>query len=165
MPLPPTARARFVLAAFLTAALAAGCSGGSPPPPRAATAAASQSAIVRTGDLTIRASAVPTSALGAAVASEYGIQRSHDTVLLLVALREGPEAGEVSVPAQVRATVTGLSGQRQDLPMRELRSGDLLDYIGTVDISAPDTLRFDLRIVREGGEVSNMQFTREFHPQ
>lgn len=160
----PVARARLVLAAFLTAALAAACS-GSPPPPRAATTGASQSAILRTGNLTIRASAVPTSALGAAVASEYGIQRSDDTVLLLVALREGPEAREVSVPAQVRVTVTDLSGQRQELPMRELRSGDLLDYIGTVDVSAPDTLRFDLQIVREGGKVSSMQFTREFHPQ
>lgn len=157
------ARARLVFTALLAVALTAACS-GSPPPPRAA-GGATQSATVRSGDVTIRASAVPTSTLGAAVASEYGIQRGDDTVLLLVALRKGAEGQEVSIPAQVRVTVTDLSGQRQDLPMRELRSGDLLDYIGTVDVSAPDTLRFDLQIVREGGEVSSMQFTREFHPR
>ena len=164
MPSPATARARLVLTALLAAALAAAC-GGSPPPPPAASPGAAQSATLRTGNVTIRASAVPTSTLGAAVTSQYGIQRGEDTVLLLVALRKGAEGQEVSVPAQIRVTVTDLSGQRQDLPMRELRSGDLLDYIGTVDVSAPDTLRFDLHIVREGGEVSSMQFTREFHPQ
>ena len=157
------ARARLVFTALLAVAVTTACS-GSPPPPRAA-GGATQSATARSGDVTIRASAVPTSTLGAAVASEYGIQRGDDTVLLLVALRKGAEGQEVSIPAQVRVTVTDLSGQRQDLPMRELRSGDLLDYIGTVDVSAPDTLRFDLQIVREGGEVSSMQFTREFHPR
>jgi len=158
-----TARAGLVFTALLAVAVTTACS-GSPPPPRAA-GGATQSATARSGDVTIRASAVPTSTLGAAVASEYGIQRGDDTVLLLVALRKGAEGQEVSIPAQVRVTVTDLSGQRQDLPMRELRSGDLLDYIGTVDVSAPDTLRFDLQIVREGGEVSSMQFTREFHPR
>jgi len=122
-------------------------------------------ATLHAGDLTIRASAVPTSTLAVSVADQYGIQRGDDTVLLLVALRQGPEGREESVPAQVSVTVTDLSGQRQDVPMRQLRSGDLLDYVGTLDVSAPDTLRFDLRIVREGGEVSNMQFTREFHPR
>jgi len=158
-----TARAGLVFTALLAVAVTTACS-GSPPPPRAA-GGATQSATARSGDVTIRASAVPTSTLGAAVAGEYGIQRGDDTVLLLVALRKGAEGQEVSIPAQVRVTVTDLSGQRQDLPMRELRSGDLLDYIGTVDVSAPDTLRFDLQIVREGGEVSSMQFTREFHPR
>ena len=49
--------------------------------------------------------------------------------------------------------------------MRELRSGDLLDYVGTVEIAMPDTLRFDLTIVREGGATSTMQFSREFYPR
>lgn len=163
-PARPSRRARLALPAILSAALIAGC-GGNPPPPPAATTAAVQSATLRTGDVTIRASAVPTSTLGAGVAAQYGIERGDDSVLLLVALRQGAEAREVSLPARVSVTVTDLFGQRQDVPMRELRSGDLLDYVGTLKVSAPDTLRFDLRIVREGGQVSNMQFTREFHPQ
>jgi hypothetical protein len=72
---------------------------------------------------------------------------------------------ETALPATVTATVTNLSGQRQQIALRELRSGDLLDYVGTTETSLPDTLRFDLTIVREGGASSTMQFTREFYPR
>lgn len=163
-PVRPTRHARVVLPAILACVLIVGC-GGNPPPPPATPAAAAQAATLRTGDLTIRASAVPTTALAAAVASQYGIERGDGSVLLLVAVRRGAEAQEVAVPAQVSVTATDLFGQRRDVPMRELRSGDLLDYVGTLEVSAPDTLRFDLRIVPEGGQVSTMQFTREFHPR
>lgn len=156
-------RHRPLLLAALAAALLAGC--GNDPPPRAVPASVPQSANLQVGDLTVRASAVQTSALGPAVASEYGIERGDETVLLLVALRRGDDGQEVSVPARVEATVTDLRGQRHALELRELRSGELLDYVGTVQVSLPDTLRFELRIVPEGGRVSNMQFTREFHPR
>jgi len=162
-PVRPNRHAR-LLPAILACVLIVAC-GGNPPPPATTTTAAVQSATLRTSDVTIRASAVPTTALAAAVASQYGIERGDGSVLLLVAVRQGAEAQEVSVPAQVSVTATGLFGQRRDVPMRELRSGELLDYVGTLEVSAPDTLRFEVRIVREGGQVSNLQFTREFHPQ
>ncbi|MBA2238849.1 MAG: DUF4426 domain-containing protein [Lysobacter sp.] len=151
-----------LLPALLWLTTLAACGGGSSPPRTAS--AAPPEAITRSGDVTIRASAVPTSMLGEVVARRYGIRSSEETILLLVALRRGKDANETSVPAKVGVTVTDLSGQRQDVPMRELRSGDLLDYVGTVDISGPDTLRFVVRTVRENGEVSTLQFAREFHP-
>lgn len=163
MPCPAQFRfARLALPALMSGVLLVACGGN--PPPRTASAPPPE-AIMRSGDVTIRASAVPTSALGDAVASQYGIRSSDDTVLLLVALRRGRDANEVSVPAQVSVTVTGLSGQRQEVPMRELRSGDLLDYVGTVELSGPDTLRFDIRMVRERGQVATMKLVRDFHPQ
>jgi hypothetical protein len=85
--------------------------------------------------------------------------------MLLVGVRKGPEAQEVALPATVTAVATDLSGRRHAVGLRELRSGDLLDYVGTLKISPPDTLRFDVTIVREGGAQSQMQFTREFLPQ
>lgn len=160
--LQPFAHSR-LLVALLTAALVAGCGGN--PPPAVTTSVSQQSTTLRAGDITIRASAVVTSDLAVDTLGEYGIARSDDTVLLLVALRRGADAQETSVPAQVRATVTDLSGQRHEVPMRELRSGELLDYVGTLEVSTPDTLRFDLHVVPEGGRVSTMQFTREFHPR
>jgi len=108
---------------------------------------------------------VQTSTLGAGVASQYGIRRAPGTVMLLVAVRTGDDGDESAVPARVTATATDLRGQRQDIAMRELRVGDLLDYVGTVETTLPDTLRFDVTIVREGGATSSMQFTREFFPQ
>lgn len=154
--------ARIVLPTLMSGVLLVGC--GANPPPRTASAPPPE-AITRSGDVTIRASAVPTSALGEAVSRQYGIPSNQDTVLLLVALRRGKDANEVSVPAQVEVTVTGLSGQRQEVEMRELRSGDLLDYVGTLELSGPDTLKFDIRMVREGGQVATMKLVREFDPR
>ena len=137
---------------ILTLALA-GCGGNAPPPSAANTTAAAgaatqQEAISRIGDVTIRASAMPTAMLAPEVASRYGIARDDRTVMLLVAVRQGTEMQETSLPATITATVTNLSGQRQPITLRELRSDDLLDYVGTVETSLPDTLRFDLTIVR-----------------
>lgn len=153
-----------MLAALVAALLLAAC-GAEPPVSTADQASAPQEAIVRTGDTTIRASVVQTSTLGAGVASQYGIRRAPGTVMLLVAVRTGDDGDEAAVPARVTATATDLRGQRQDIAMRELRVGDLLDYVGTVETTLPDTLRFDVTIVREGGATSSMQFTREFFPQ
>ena len=41
----------------------------------------------------------------------------------------------------------------------------LLDYVGSVEITPPDTLRFDVNIVRENGASSRMQFNRDFYPR
>jgi hypothetical protein len=49
--------------------------------------------------------------------------------------------------------------------MRELRSEGYVDYIGTAEVAPPDTLRFELEVVREDGARSTMQFSRDFVPQ
>lgn len=164
----------------LLLALFAGC-GGTPTatststsmPATAPAASEPSQAIVRTGDVTIRASAVQTSTLDAAVARGYGIPRDDNTILLLVMVRQGPEGGDTALPARITATVTDLRGQARPIAMRELRTDDpdsdsgrpLLDYTGTVDASLPDTLRFDVAIVRENGATATIQFNREFFPR
>jgi hypothetical protein len=126
---------------------------------------AQSDAISRIGDVSIRASVIQTSMLNDAIAREYGITRDPKTVLLLVAVRQGPDATAIALPATITATVTDLRGGRQDIAMRELQSGGLIDYVGTVNTTLPETLRFDLTIVRAGGARSTMQFQREFYPQ
>lgn len=153
------------LAAGLLAALA-GCGGSAPPPAAAVPAApAQQQAVSRIGDVTIRANVLQTSMLNAAVAQRYGIERADNRVMLLVGVRRGPDAQQSSLPARITATVTDLRGRSHQIEMRELRSGELLDYVGTIEVSLPDTLRFDLQIVRENGASSTMQFTRDFYPR
>ena len=39
------------------------------------------------------------------------------------------------------------------------------ERIGTVDVTPPDTVRFDLTIVREDDATSTMQFSRDFYPR
>jgi len=151
-------------AALLFPVLVAGCD--SQPTTRVATSATvPQEATLQAGDTTIRASVVQTSALNEQIANQYGIERDDEIVMLLVGLRRGQAAEETSVPATVSATVTDLRGQKQVIEMRELHAGNLVDYVGTVRVSLPDTLAFDIRIEREGAPASTMQFSREFLPQ
>lgn len=132
-----------------------------------------QEAIARIGDVTIRTNVMRTANLNEAVARGYGIQRSDNTLMLLVSVRQGPDGQDVALPATVQASVANLHGQRRDIVMRELRTGDpgagpaqaLIDYVGTVDVSPPDTLSFDLKIAREGAAPASMQFNREFTPE
>lgn len=152
-----------LLSALLPLALVA-CGGGGAPSPSSG-GSETQETISRIGDVTIRATAVPTTTLSEQVATQYGITRADNTVMLLVGVRQGSDAQEVALPARITATVTDLRGRRQDIAMRELRSGELLDYVGAVEVSPPETLRFDLTIVRDGGASSTMQFTRDFYPR
>ncbi len=155
---------RTALALLFGFVVMAGCD--SEPAPRTATpVAVPQEATLKVGDTTIRASVVQTSALNDVVARQYGIERDDGIVMLLVGLRRGPPAGETSVAATVSASVTDLRGQKQVIEMRELHSGDLVDYVGTVAVALPDTLTFQLAIEREGAPASTMQFSREFFPR
>lgn len=151
----------FVL--FILSLALAGCGNNAPPAPAAAMPAP-QLAVSRIGDVTIRASAIQTAMLDESVAHRYGIVRANNRIMLLVGVRKGPQAQEISIPARITATATDLGGHRRVIEMRELHSGELLDYVGTVEIALPGTLRFDLRIVREDGATSTMQFNRDFYP-
>lgn len=151
-------------ALLLGSMLLAGCD--SEPAARSASpVVAPQEATLQVGDTTIRASVLQTSSLNDAVARQYGLERDDEIVMLLVGLRQGPVAEETSVPATVSARVTDLRGQKQVIEMHELHAGELVDYVGTVRVSLPDTLMFDLSIEREGAPTSTMQFSREFFPQ
>ena len=160
-------RTRHVLTLSLLCVALAACGPSAPPasPPTPSNASASQEAVSRIGDVTIRASAIPTATLSEQVARQYGIARDDDTVMLLVGVRQGEGAQETALPANIVATASDLRGRKHIVEMRELRSGDLLDYVGTVDVSPPDTLRFDVQIVRENGATSQMQFSRDFYPR
>lgn len=144
--------------------LATACGGTNPPVPSSA-ASAQGEAIARVGNISVRASPIQTSMLNPAVALQYGIERGDNTVLLLVAVRQGTEANETSLPAQITASAIDLRGHRQAIVMRELRTGDLIDYIGTVETALPETLRFDVKAVRDGKVVATLQFNREFYPR
>jgi hypothetical protein len=169
---------RSVLAAFSLSILAA-CSGTvapsvpATPVSSATTGNAQGDAVVHVGDVTIRASAVQTQQLGEAIARRYGITRDPGTVLLLVTVRQGDDAGATSLPATVTATATGLRGGRQQLAMRELRSATpgsapertLIDHVGIATTTLPDTLRFDVAVVRADGATSTLRFSRDFYPR
>lgn len=151
---------------LLVSLLALSACGANPPPASSGAAATNSGEATETvGDVTIRASALQTSTLNEAVAKQYGIARDDKTVLLLVAVRKGSGAAETSLPGRVAATAAGLTGSRQEIAMRELRAGELLDYIGTVETSLPETLRFEVDVTTEQGQTATVRFNREFYPR
>lgn len=143
-------------------ALAAAC--GAPAPPAGHATATREEAVVRAGDTRIRASVVPTAALGEAVASAYGIAPDPRSVMLLVGVRQGPEMQETALPARVTAHATDLRGTRMRIDMRGIRSGDLVDYVGIVRIAPPETLRFEVEVEHAVGAPSRLAFSRDLYP-
>lgn len=153
---------RFTIAAAVLAILLCACGGSAPPP---TSGGSLQEAVVRNGDVTVRASAMQTAALSPAIAKQYGVPHDDRTVLLVIAVRQGPESQETSLAAKVTVKARDLLNREQTVAMRELRSGDLLDYVGTATVSPPDTLHFDVSVLGEGGARSTLQFNRDFHPR
>ncbi|WP_190285584.1 DUF4426 domain-containing protein [Montanilutibacter psychrotolerans] len=154
-------------AAVLFAVALAGCGREASTPSDSADQAAAlrEEAVLQAGDATVRASVIPTTNVGAAIATQYGIARSEDSVLLMVGVRQGPQATETSLPATVVASVRDLRGVRQAIAMREVRSGDSIDYVGTATVAAPDTLRFDILVQRQGKPEARLQFSRDIFPR
>jgi len=114
------------------------------------------------GPLRARYTLLPTLSLDPAMARGYGIERTPDKALLLVALRhadagggEGPAAGEV------RAQARELSGRRQDVAMRQIRSGDYVDHVGLVDIGPREVIRVEVEVVADGRR-HDFDFERNF---
>jgi len=122
-------------------------------------------AVVQVGDTWIRASVVQTSVLPASVARQYGVARDPRTLLLLVVAGKGPPASATPVPVVVTARASGLTGGEQSIAMRQVRDGDVVDSIGTLRTSLPDTLRFDLQLSVAGQPPTVLRFSREFYPQ
>ena len=146
------------------------CGGGGGAPSAAQAGAVPEEAVVTVGTRSLRASVVSTMTLSSQVAKQYGIARSDDTVLLLVAVREGDVATAVSVPATVSVTGTDLRGGTQAVAMREVRSGSgadvLVDSIGIAGVTPPETMRFDVTATfADGSAPMTVTMTREFYPR
>jgi hypothetical protein len=150
---------------LLCTALLSACDGSSPQADAARQqSAAPQEASVQFGDVIVRANAVVTASLSEAVAEQYAVPRDEATVMLLVGVRRIDGDQEASVPARIEARAVDLLGKRQAPEMREIRSGEFIDYVGSFRIAAPETLRFDVEVVTGDGQRASLQFNRDFFP-
>jgi hypothetical protein len=156
---------RSLLLACLALPLVA-CQGdrGSPPVTAAPSQAQSAEAESSIGGTTVHASVVQTSQLPDSVAREYGLDRSPRTILLLVNLRD---IGSAPAPV-ISATVTDLLQHTAPVSLRAMHvaqaDADTVDYVGTVDATLPDTLRFTV-VARRGGATATVEVSRDFYPQ
>ncbi|WP_369943770.1 DUF4426 domain-containing protein [Xanthomonas medicagonis] len=150
---------RHLSAALLSCLTLAACSAQDTPRP--ATLVAATPAQADLGTLRVRYNALPTLAMSDSVARRYGIRRSADTALVMVALRRVRDGEELPARGQVSGVAADLSGRRQPIVFRDAVTDAYTDYVGTVRISDHDQLSFtvDVRSADGGGKV---RFVRHF---
>lgn len=121
---------------------------------------------VRSGDVVVHYSALPTTSLSPEVARHSGITRSANRALVNVAIRQGQPGADRALSGQVQIVATNLSGQRSDLQVREVREADAIYYLAQARTAGTDTLAFEIEVLPEGASAPiRIQFTQEFFPQ
>lgn len=117
-------------------------------------------------DYMIHYNAINTSLLQPEVAKQYKINRSKNRALLNISVRKkgaGKMTQDTAVVATVKATVTNLNQQLQEINMREIREGDAIYYIGEFRVSDKETLDFVVTVDAENqGKEHQIKFRQEF---
>lgn len=142
--------------------LLASCSGEDRAASPAAVPGSASQVQADVGEASVTAVAIQTSQLPAEVAAEQGIEQRDDLVMLRVSPRQGDLGDISSAPTQVRATVTDLRGQTRDLELEERVVAGLVDHVGTVQVTLPETLRFNISVVSQEGQTETLELSREF---
>lgn len=118
--------------------------------------------IARIGDLELHCAAVPTTELTLEAAKAYNVVPRPDRGLLTITLMKKNRSGEAkSVSGQVYAGAVNQSNYLSSIPIREVREGDEVYYLGEYRVSAPDTMRF-LVNANVLGKSLKSEFTRAF---
>lgn len=120
--------------------------------------------VVKYGNIEIHYNAMTTDDLQPEVAKNYHIERSHNRGLLTIAVLCKNKLG-VSEPvaAALSASVVNLSSQLAGIPMREVKEGSAVYYLGEFRVTPPDTLKFSIS-AKPAGETRSYQaeFSRPF---
>jgi len=114
---------------------------------------------------TIHHNALTTDILDPKIAASYGIKRSKSRAMINVSvIKEIPGTTGKSVPAKVQVSARNLIGQTRQIPVREVREGDAVYYIGDFPVAHRERLNFLIEVIPEGERrpyVAHM--THEFY--
>lgn len=106
--------------------------------------------------------AVPTLELTQDAAKKFNVDRAANRGLLTVTVVKKGKAGKGdTVQAQVYAGAINQRNSLSNIPIREVREGDSVYYLGEFQVSTPDTLRF-LVNANVLGKPLKSDFSREF---
>lgn len=114
------------------------------------------------GEIVVHYGALAADQLPAEAARAYGFERSAGRGLLTVAVQKNDTAA-TSLAASVVASAITLSGHRIDIPMREVREGDSISYLGQFPVRSRDTLRFSLAVTPAGASTPlALSFSKDY---
>lgn len=107
----------------------------------------------RESGYTVHHNAFPTAILTPDIAGNYQIIRSKFRGMLNVSVIKDEE-GTTGTPvsAKIDAQSTNLTGQIRNIPLREIREGTAIYYIGDFPIVDNETLTFSLDVLPAGAE-------------
>ena len=102
------------------------------------------------GDYRIHYSAFNASMLHPDVAQTHRLPRSRYRGILNITVQKQGDGGWEAVPASVTARAVNPAHQTRSFPMRELRDGRSVYYLGSFPISNSEMLDFDVQVTPRG---------------
>lgn len=126
--------------------------------------AARQLQRIQMNSLTIEATVVPTLDLDASVTQRYAIPRNQDTAMLLLTVRNATGDATDDAGLQLQARAGTLEQAPQPVQLRRLAIDGYTDYVASIPMRAPGTLRVEVDAQRSGSRAQ-MRFTRDFAPR
>lgn len=116
------------------------------------------------GDYVVHYIAFTTDTLPPEVARNYGITRSRSRGMInITVLKKGAGIAGKPVPATVEVSAVNMSNQYRNVPVREIRDGEAIYYIGEFSVSNEDALDFHIQVHPEKKENSyEIRYRQEF---
>jgi hypothetical protein len=113
----------------------------------------------------IHHNAFTTDALTPDVARRLNLQRSTNRGMLNVSIiKVIPGTIGKSVSGEVTATATNLTGQLRTIPMREVKDGDAVYYLGDFRVTDGETLNFEISVKPSGEEeMYSAKLSQQFY--
>jgi len=122
---------------------------------------------VKVGNYTVHYNAFTSDFLQPAMARSYEITRSGNRGVLNVSvIKESPGTTGQSVAAQVLASGSRLTGQHFDIPMREIKDGEAIYYLGDFGVVEGENVKLEVEVTPPGNQQAYViQFNQEFFPR
>lgn len=105
-------------------------------------------------------SVIPTTLLKPAIAADYDITRARDRALVNIALID-PQSGPVS--AEVSGIVRDLLSLERPLAFTEVREGEAVYYLATIEHSDEETMRFFVDVETPDGTSHRLEFQQKLY--
>ncbi|MBB3227352.1 hypothetical protein FHW69_001975 [Luteibacter sp. Sphag1AF] len=123
-------------------------------------ALAAQAGEVRSGEVVVRYNALPTANLPAESARRYGLVRSQDQGLVIVAVSRASDDGDVAATVSGRAST--LIGSPVPVTFRRVEESGSVSWLGTFQVPSPGALRFSLDVTPTGAATQHVEFVQDF---
>jgi hypothetical protein len=111
--------------------------------------ASAQSHEARQDGYVLRASTVPSQAIGEETARAHGIRPAPDRAVLNVSIQRDPPGTVATVRAQVTAETTDLVGRTRSVELREVVENGGVSYTGSYDVLPRQVLDFHITALPE----------------